>query len=145
MNESRAPALIAARHLWDRTAGITKEGNPESDLADLVLSAVATDLRRWVGAEGYSALQARATAMTINDHPVLKSISMLEIADRTAPNDQRYSSDDYANGVVALLATMMELLGRIIGSDMAVQLMKQITQPSPRGAVSSKVNDTRHD
>lgn len=145
MSEHRTPALIAARQLWDRTAAITNESNSETHVAVSVLSAVSTDLRRWVGAEGYSALLARATAMTINDHPVLNSIAMLEIAHRMAVGDQSYSKDAYANGVIALLATMMDLLGRIIGGDMAVQLVEQITQPSPRGAVSSKVNDTRHD
>ena len=145
MSESRASVLVAARRLWDRTAGITKEGNSETHVADSVLSAVAAGLRRWVGAEGYSALLIRATAMTIADHPVLNSISMLEIADRTAPDDHRYSFDDYANGLVALLATIMELLGRIVGDEMAVQLVDQIRKPSPRGAVSSRANDTRHD
>ncbi|MEP6764618.1 MAG: hypothetical protein ABJB66_09925 [Gemmatimonadaceae bacterium] len=145
MSESRAFALIAARHLWDRTVGVNKEQNAAAHVAEAVLSAVAVDLRRWVGAEGYFALLTRATAMTIAEHPVLKGISVLAIVEEPAPNGRQYTFDDYANGVVALLATMMELLGRIIGDDMAVQLVEQISQPSPRGAVSSKVNVTRHD
>jgi hypothetical protein len=52
------------------------------------------------------------------------------------------SNGDLADGMVAMVATLIDLLGRIIGEDMAVRLVEQAgaetERPSPRGVVSTE-------
>jgi hypothetical protein len=41
-----------------------------------------------------------------------------------------------AAGMITVIATLIELLGRIIGEDMAVRLVEQTGAPSPREELS---------
>ena len=57
-----------------------------------------------------------------------------------------HSADEVATGMVALVAALVELLGRIIGQEMAVRLVEQIAikrDPSPRGIVSTESRGER--
>jgi transcriptional regulator GlxA family with amidase domain len=47
-------------------------------------------------------------------------------------------ADQVAAGMVAWVAVMMDLLGRIIGEETAVRLVEQTAIPSPRGVVSTE-------
>ena len=45
--------------------------------------------------------------------------------------------------MVALVAAMIELLGRIIGEELAVRLVEQLFMASPRGFVSTETEGGR--
>jgi hypothetical protein len=45
--------------------------------------------------------------------------------------------------VVGLVATLIDLLGRIVGEEMAVQLVEQTGIPRPRGVVTTEMEGQR--
>jgi hypothetical protein len=44
-----------------------------------------------------------------------------------------------AAGLVALVAALIEVLGHIIGEEMAVHLVEEIGNPGPHGGVSTEI------
>jgi hypothetical protein len=124
---STSPQL--ARRLLDREAALLRDSNPEKVGAALTRTClyVSENLRDSLGEAGWAALLARALARTEADHPALKGI-------------RRQNEDDIdldcviasvaAHGVAsataafeALLAALIEILGRLVGEDMAVRLI----------------------
>ena len=43
----------------------------------------------------------------------------------------------FAASMVTVATVLIDLLGRIVGEDMAIHLVNQVGTPSPRGVVSS--------
>ena len=82
----------------------------------------------------------RALALARAEHPVLGESSCLGGDEpATTAAARAHGAAEVAAGMVALVAALIELLGRIIGDEMAVRLVEQIgTSPSPRGVVSTK-------
>jgi hypothetical protein len=103
-----------------------------------------TGLGRWIGSEGYQALFDRALALTRAQHPALGNVSCLGGDEPgTAAAVRAHGAADVAAGMVALVTAVIELLGRIIGDEMAVRLVEQIAVPSPRGVVRNKTEGGR--
>jgi hypothetical protein len=48
-----------------------------------------------------------------------------------------HGAGEVAAGLVASMAALIELLGRIIGEEMAVRLVEQVGMPSPRAVAST--------
>jgi hypothetical protein len=86
----------------------------------------ANDLRRSLGEAGYVALLARAFARTEEAHPALKDLRRPGDDDihfdAIAASADRRGTDDVAAAVAALIASVIEILTRLIGEDMAIRL-----------------------
>lgn len=138
MTTSSTAATDAARHLWARIAGDT--GSPEeiAAAAERMCFQLRLILRRWIGAEGYRALFNRALGLVQAEHPVLDGLSCLEGEPVTVATVQAHGGAKVAAGLVALVAALIELLGRIVGEEMAVHLVGQVGMPSPRGVLSTE-------
>jgi hypothetical protein len=143
MTQKSAAATEVARHVWERAVG--DSGAPE-DVA-VAATRMCTELRagltRWVGAMGYRALIDQALLLARAEHPALGSLSCHGGDEPvTTAAVRAHSADEVATGMVALVAALVELLGRIIGEEMAVCLVEQIGMkretPSPRGVVSTE-------
>lgn len=132
----------AANALWHRCA-LTSGTRVEDALltADRVLTALDAGLRRWIGAEGYAALLKRATVLTEAAHPALHCVADLPVNAPNGTNGRVYQGVEIVAAMIALLTTLLSLLGRIIGEEMAARLVENIGQPSPRGVVSSLNRD----
>lgn len=132
----------AANALWNRCA-VNRGTRVEDALftADRVLTALDAGLRRWIGAEGYAALLKRATSLTDDEHPALHCVADLPIDDTSDTNGRVYQGVEIAAAMTSLITTLLSLLGRIIGEEMAVRLVESIGQPSPRGVVSDLIRD----
>jgi hypothetical protein len=139
MMTSSATATDAARSLWARIAGDTTAPEEVAAAAERVSLQLRVGLRRWIGAEGYRTLLDRALGQVRTKHPVLDSLSFL-VGDEpvTAEAVRAHGPNEVAAGMVALVAALIELLGGIIGEEMAVRLVEQIGIPSPRGVVSTE-------
>jgi hypothetical protein len=132
-----AVASDTARRLWARAAG---DGRAPEEVAAAV-EAMCTQLRvglgRWIGAEGYGALLKRALEQARVEHPALGGLSCLGGDGLlTTAAVRAHGAGEVAAGFVALVAGLIELLGRIIGDEMALRLVAQTGIPSPRGVVS---------
>ena len=119
-------ATDAARRLWVRGAGGAASAEEVGAATQRVCDDLRAGLGRWIGAEGYRALLDRALVLAVTDHPVLGSISCHDgDALAAAAAARAHGATELANGLVALVATLTELLGRIIGEEMAVRLVER--------------------
>ncbi|MBA3343791.1 MAG: hypothetical protein H0T44_00615 [Gemmatimonadales bacterium] len=135
----RSPAATnAARRLWPRRPGDVSDPEEVAAAANRVCVQLRSGLARWVGSEGYRALLDRALGESAAHHPVLSSLSCHEGDEQAAVAAVRaYGSAEVAAGMVALVATLIDLLGRIIGEEMAVRLVEQSATPGPRRVSST--------
>jgi hypothetical protein len=135
----RSPAATdVARRLWARIAADAITPGEVTTAAERLGSQLRSGLGRWIGADGYRALLDRALALVRAEHPALGGLSCLgEDNPATTAAAQAYGAREVAAGVVALVAALIELLGRIIGDEMASHLVEQTGIPSPRGTVST--------
>jgi hypothetical protein len=128
-----------AERLWSRAAGGATTPGEVAVAADQMCAQVGAGLRRWIGAAGYSALLDRALAQARSEHPVLDGVSCLgDDASVIVGVVRAQGAGQLSAGLVAVVSELVELLGRIIGAEMAVQLVEQISIPSPRGVVSTR-------
>ncbi len=135
---SQAPTsvLIARRLLaGESTAG--SEGQSAMVGADLqrTCARVAENLRDAMGEDGCTALLARALARTEHDHPALKDIRRLNNGgihlDGVVASIETHGAGPVTAAIEALLAALIDVLGRLIGEDMALRIIDQET-PRPR-------------
>jgi hypothetical protein len=144
MTPTSGAANNAARWLWERVGGNATKPEQLAAAADRMCAQLRTGLGRWIGTDGYQALLDRALALTRAQHSVLGSFSCLGGDEQgTAAAVGAHGAADVAAGMVALVTTVIELLGRIIGDEMAVRLVEQLAVPGPRGTVSSKTQGGR--
>jgi hypothetical protein len=139
MAQRSAAATEVARLLWERTAGDASEPEEVAEAAERMCTQLRAGLGRWIGVTGYRALLDRAIGLARAEHPALGSLSC-HGGDQpvTTAAVRANGAAEVAAGMVASVAALVELLGRIIGEEMAVRLVEQTDIPSPRGVVSTE-------
>jgi hypothetical protein len=139
MTQASAAATEVARLLWERTAGDASEPEEVAEAAERMCTQLRGGLGRWVGATGYRALLDRALGLARAEHPALGSLSCHGgDGPVTTAAVRAHGAAEVAAGMVTVVATLIELLGRIIGEEMTVRLVEQTGIPSPRGVVSTQ-------
>jgi hypothetical protein len=93
-------------------------------------------LSRWVGLDGCHTLFTRALAQARTDHPLLEEI---QLRPRSEPYVEgvtetidAYGAAPTAEAIESMLVGLVELLGRLIGDDMAMKLLEGTLSESPR-------------
>ena len=85
-------------------------------------------LSRWVGSDGCHALFTRALAQARADHPALEHIRLRArgepYVEGIGEATMEYGDAVGAGALEAMLAGLVELLGRLIGDDMAIKLIE---------------------
>jgi hypothetical protein len=104
-----------------------------------VARELRSGLTRWVGAEGYRALLGRALQLSLPEYPVLGSFTANggDLAEAAAAA-RLHGPAELAKGMVALVAAMTDLLGRIIGEEMAVRLIERMVIPETESGMESQ-------
>jgi hypothetical protein len=171
MTPRSAPPTEVAQRLWERAVGDSKMPEDVAATADRMCAQLYAGLGRWVGSMGYRTLLDRALVLARAEHPALAGLACLG-GDQpgTTATQPAHSAAEVAGGMVALVAALVELLGRIIGEEMAVRLVEQTgikaeqtgikseregeteparsreqrEGPSPRGVVSTESRGTRN-
>lgn len=153
-------ALDVARRLFaaaddtgtdDTRAGATPTEVPDDARliasAERIGSCVPDGLARWFGPYGSLALVTRALASAEASHPALGAV---RVSSSPAPrligvseSAQRHGAAVTADAVITLLATLYELLGRLIGDDMALVLLGQCVAPSASQSQARPSNGER--
>ena len=135
--KSTAAADVAER-LWERAVGGATAPSEVAVAADLMCSELGAGLRRWIGAAGYNALLDRALAKARSQHAILDGVTCLgKDASVIVVVVRVRGVGELSAGLVAVVSELVELLGRIIGAEMVVQLVEQISIPSPRSGPTS--------
>ena len=139
MTSTSAAATDAASRLWTRAAGDASEAEDVAAAAEHTCTALRAGLGRWIGVSGYRALLDRALGVARAEHPALGSLPCHGGDEPAiAAAVRAHGPAKVAAGMVALVAALIELLGRIIGAEMALRLVEQTSIPSPRGVVSTE-------
>jgi hypothetical protein len=133
-----------ARALWVRDA--VDVGTPEeaAAAADRVCAQLRTGLARWIGSEGYRTLLNRALEAARAEYPALRGLSCIDSdGQEVAAAVREHGAAQVTAGIVAVVATVIDLLGRIVGEEMAVELVNQMGAASPRRASSIETGGGR--
>ena len=138
-SDDRSPARQIARRL-------IRSRQPESGASTSARGAAAAadhlyrELSRWVGPDGCHALFTRALAQARDEHPALAQIRLQPRSepyiDGVAETIMAQGDRATAEAIESMLARLVELLGRLIGDDMAMKLIGQSLE-SDRGDASS--------
>jgi hypothetical protein len=139
MQGSPAATEVARRH-WARAVGDTSTPEEVAAAAERTCTQLQAGLARWVGTMGYRALIDRALLLARAEHPALGSLSCHGGDEPvTTAAVRAHSAAEVATGMVALVATLIDLLSRIVGEEMAVELVNQAVARLPwRGASPSQ-------
>jgi hypothetical protein len=137
MQGSPSATEVARRH-WARAAGDTNTLEEVAAAAERTCTQLQAGLARWVGTEGYRALIDRALLLARAEHPVLGGLSCHGEAEPvTTAAVRAHCAAEVATGMVALVATLIDLLSRIVGEEMAVELVNQAVTRAPVARASS--------
>lgn len=123
-------AREVVRNLIDLEADTQSDEAPATTSATLATcERLYRELSRWVGSVGCHALFTRALADAQASHPLLFSVRLQNRAqpyfEGTAEIIDVCGASATADALEAMLVTLVELLGRLIGDDMAVKLILQ--------------------
>ncbi|HUQ18250.1 MAG TPA: hypothetical protein VM099_01445 [Gemmatimonadaceae bacterium] len=117
-----------AQRLIDRAHAGSGAQN-STDAAGAAVERLYVDLSRWVGLDGSHALLTRALAAAREEHPPLAAITLHS---RSTPYLQgiteaveKHGPEKTAAALEAMVAILIELLGRLIGSDMTANLIER--------------------
>lgn len=118
------------RNLIGREADTQPDETPAAMNSTLVAcERLHRELSRWVGPIGCHALFTRALADTGALHPLLSGIRLQNQTQPyfggTAEISDAYGPAATAEALDAMLVTLVEILGRLIGDDMAMKLILQ--------------------
>ncbi|MGI8509930.1 MAG: hypothetical protein ACR2MQ_11455 [Gemmatimonadaceae bacterium] len=126
-----------ARELLDYEARAA-DGTPLTSLdpvavltaGDRVLAKMRDHLSRWFGTEGFEALLKRALSRTQSQYPFLIDVMRVSSPDdRTVGFVSQTPGEDHVTvteGLVAMFATLIAQISRLLGEDMATHFVGQI-------------------
>jgi hypothetical protein len=127
-----APALVSARQLAKRLVDRESTGNIDTTRASAAALAgegLYRALSRWIGSDGCHALFTRARAQ---EQPANRPLDSIQLSPRHDPyiigvaeSIGEYGNDATADAIESMIVGMIELLGRLIGVDMATSLIER--------------------
>jgi hypothetical protein len=97
--------------------------------AERICVLVTGGLSRWFGQYGSHALVTRALASVQGRHPVLRRVTVTEAHQVSGLADtvSAHGADATIEGIIAMVAALADLIGRLIGDDLAMLLLEQST------------------
>ena len=131
MTPSRAesPARAIARRLIESRRSKRTGDDTAARAAAAACDHLYSELSRWVGPDGCHALFTRALAQARTEYPALEQIKLRArsepYVDGTAGTIMAHGDAATADALEAMLVRLIELLGRLIGDDMAMKLIER--------------------
>jgi hypothetical protein len=134
------PARQMARRLI-KSHRSERTGHTAARAAAAACDQLYRELSRWVGPDGCHALFTRALAQARTEYPALGQIQLRARSepyiDGVAETIMAHGDPATAEGLEAMLVHLIELLGRLIGDDMAMKLIERSLAASDRGDPTS--------
>ncbi len=129
LSPDKQPARQIARRLIESRQPEGKGADSRSRAAALACEDLYRDLSRWVGPDGCDALFARALAQTRLEYATLDQIKLRPRSkpylDGVAETIMARGDAAIAEALESMLVHLIELLGRLIGDDMATKLIER--------------------
>jgi len=137
-----SPPDSAARNIAHRLIASSRSeghgGDSPARAAAAACDRLYRELSRWVGRDGCHALFTRALAQARTDHPALAKIQLRARAepyiDGVPETIIAQGDPATAEALDAMLVSLVELLGRLIGDDMAMKLIERSLTSEGRDA-----------
>ncbi len=133
----QSPPREIARRLISSRRSERKAGENPARAAAAACDTLYRELSRWVGPDGCHALFTRALADTRTEYPALAQIQLRARAepyiDGVAETIMAHGDPATAEALESMLVRLVELLGRLIGDDMAMKLIERSLASSERG------------
>jgi hypothetical protein len=127
------------RRLIDSLGSERTDGDASSRAA--AADHLYRELSRWVGPDGCHALFTRALAEARSEHPSLDEIRLgvgsQPYIGGVAETIAAYGDATTAKSLESMLVHLVELLGRLIGDDMATKLIERSSFASERANLTS--------
>ncbi len=136
-------SLLIARRLLAREVAAGRDENPEIVGAALqkTFLRLSGNLRDSMGEDGYDALLTRALARTEVQHPVLKDLHGLSAGgtqlDGVVASVAAHGVPAVTRAIEGLLAALIDVLGRLIGDDMAIRILDDSAPESHRDGATA--------
>lgn len=136
---------MAARQIARRLVNARRSERAGGDTAARAAAAACDnlyrELSRWVGPDGCHALFTRALAQARTEYPALEQTQLRARSepyiDGVAETIMAHGDPATAEALESMLVCMVELLGRLIGDDMAMKLIERSLSASERGDPTS--------
>jgi hypothetical protein len=130
-----------ARRLINSHRSESAEGHSVARAAAAACDQLYRELSRWVGADGCHALFTRALAQARTEYPALGLIQLRARSepyiDGVAEAIMAHGDPATAEALESMLISLVELLGRLIGDDMAMKLIERSLAVSESGGEAS--------
>ena len=134
---SQDPRREIARRLIDSRRQQRTGTDTDARAAASACEHLYRELSRWVGVDGCHALFTRAHAQARAEHPALAQIQLHPRSepyiDGLAATIMAYGDAATAEALESMLVRLLELLGRLIGDDMATKLIDRSLTAPERG------------
>jgi hypothetical protein len=134
---SQDPRREIARRLIDSRRQERTGADTAARAAASACDHLYRELSRWVGVDGCHALFTRALSQARIEHPALTPIQLRARSepyiDDLAASIMAYGDAGTAEALESMLVRLLELLGRLIGYDMAMKLVGR-SLASPEGS-----------
>jgi hypothetical protein len=134
--DSQSPTRQLARRLIEARRSERTEGDTPARAAARASDRLYRELSRWVGVDGCHALFSRALTDARADFPALGQIKirarLQPHIDGTAETIMARGDPATAEALESMLVRLAELLGRLIGDDMATKLVERSLAGSER-------------
>jgi hypothetical protein len=131
-----------ARRLIDRREPEGRAADSRARAAAVACEDLYRDLARWVGRDGCHALFTRALAQARTEHPELEEVRLRPLSqpyvEGVAETIMSHGDAATAEALESMLVHLVELLGRLIGDDMATNLIE-------RSLTAAEPGDTKRD
>jgi hypothetical protein len=134
--QGQSPNRQLARRLIEAQRSERSDGDDLARAATAACDRLYRELSRWVGLDGCYALFSRALAQARTDYPALEQIQIRARSrphiDGVAETIMARGDPATAEGLEFMLQGLVELLGRLIGDDMAMRLIERsLAAPAP--------------
>jgi hypothetical protein len=141
LSRDQPPARQIAHRLINSPRSGRAGGEADARAAAAACDHLYRELSRWVGSDGCNALFTRALAQARTEYPALGKIQLRSRSepyiDGVAETIMAYGDAATAEALEHMLARLVELLGRLIGDDMAMKLIERSLAASERGVATS--------
>jgi hypothetical protein len=135
------PARQIARSLIGGRSSQRAGGDTTARAAAAACDHLYRELSRWVGPDGCHALFMRALAATQPEYPAVRQIQLHArsdpYVDGVAEAIMAHGDPATAEAIEWMLVRLVELLGRLIGEDIAMKVIERGLAASERGEAVS--------
>ena len=144
MMQVSTAATEAARQFWAHDGLDTDAPEEMAAAAEQGCARLRAVLTRWIGSEGYRALVDRALAQSRAEHPAVAGLQCQGgDLEGVAAAVGVHSAAEVREGILELVARLIDLLSRLIGEEMATRLVEQAWAGGGRPAASSVTEGVR--